>query len=89
MNAFFRIALEFLAALRHLSVLRHDNLVGRDRGDFAAIDRKHDRMRIPRDLAFQAGADQWRFINNQRYALALHVRAHQSAVSIVMLQERN
>ena len=49
----------------------------------------HDRVRIARDFAFQAGADERRFGNDQRHALALHVRTHQRAVRVVVFEERN
>ena len=48
-----------------------------------------DRAGIARDLAFQAGADERRFGHEQRHALALHVRTHQRAVGVVVLEERN
>ena len=39
--------------------------------------------------AFHAGADERRLGANQRHRLALHVRAHQRAVGVVVLQERD
>ena len=44
---------------------------------------------VARGDAFHAGADERSFGNKQRNGLTLHVRAHQSAVRIVMLEERN
>ena len=44
---------------------------------------------VARDHAFHAGADERRFGANQRHRLALHVRAHQRAVGVVVLEERD
>ena len=44
---------------------------------------------IARDRLFHAGADQRRVGLQQRHSLALHVRAHQSAVRVVVLEERD
>ena len=41
------------------------------------------------DHAFHAGADERRLGANQRHRLALHVRAHQRAVGVVVLEKRN
>ena len=46
-------------------------------------------MRIARDLAFETSADERRLGDDQRHALALHVRAHQRAVRVIVLEERN
>ena len=43
---------------------------------------------IAGDRLFHAGADERRLGANQRHRLALHVRAHQRAVGVVILQER-
>ena len=42
-----------------------------------------------RDHRLHAGADQRRLGPQQRHRLALHVRAHQRAVGVVVLEERN
>ena len=44
---------------------------------------------VARDHAFHAGADERRLGANQRHRLALHVGAHQRAVGVVVLEERN
>ena len=44
---------------------------------------------IARDRLFHAGADQRRFGLEQRHRLALHVRAHERAVGVVVLEERD
>ena len=41
------------------------------------------------DHAFHAGADERRLGAHQRHRLALHVRAHQRAVGVVVLEERD
>ena len=47
------------------------------------------RAGIARDRLFHAGADERRLGLDQRHRLALHVRAHQRAVGVVILEERN
>ncbi len=49
----------------------------------------HHLTGIHRYLALDARADNRRLWPEQRHRLALHVRAHQRAVHVVMLQERN
>ena len=52
----------------------------------------HNLVPVPADASpgtFNAGADQWRLGLDQWHSLTLHVRAHQCAVCIVMLQEGN
>ena len=44
---------------------------------------------VTRDHVFHAGADERRFGAQQRHGLALHVRAHQRAVGVVVLEERD
>ena len=41
------------------------------------------------DDRLHAGADERRFRTQQRHGLALHVRAHERAVGVVVLEERN
>src|SRR5260221_3387591 len=43
----------------------------------------------PSSRALQSAADQRRISLQQRHRLALHVRAHQRAVGVIVLQERN
>ena len=47
------------------------------------------RTGIARHGGFHAGADQRRVGLDQRHRLALHVRAHQRAVGVVVFQERD
>ena len=44
---------------------------------------------VARDHALHAGADEWRLGAHKRHRLTLHVGAHQRAVGVVVLQERN
>ena len=44
---------------------------------------------VARHHAFHAGADERRFRPEQRHGLALHVRAHERAVRVVVLKERD
>ena len=44
---------------------------------------------IAGDALFQAGGHERRLGDEQRHGLALHVRTHQRAVGVVVLQERN
>jgi hypothetical protein len=61
-----------------IDLVDHAATAGRDRG-----------AGIARDDGFHAGADKGRVGANQRHRLALHVRAHQRAVGVVVLQERD
>ena len=47
------------------------------------------RAGVAGDLLLQAGADERRLRPEQRHRLALHVRAHQGAVGVVVLEERD
>ena len=72
-------------------------LFGRAHNDTGRVD-LHDRAGaarsdrgagVTRHDAFHAGADERRFGANQRHRLALHVRAHQRAVGVIVLKERD
>ena len=67
----------------------HHDAVGRDVLDHAGPLGHHHRARVPRDHVLHAGADQRRLRLQQRHGLALHVRAHERAVGVVVLEERN
>ena len=67
----------------------HDDTGGVHLIDDAGAARGDRRAEVARDHAFHAGADERRLGANQRHRLALHVRAHQRAVGVVVLQERN
>ena len=61
-------------------VTAFDDAVGRRQGDLA---------RVARGALLHARADQRRRRLEQRHGLALHVGAHQGAVGVVVLQERD
>src|SRR6185369_1728183 len=61
-----------------VDLVDHAGTAGRDR-----------RARVTRNHAFHTGADERRLGANQRHRLALHVRAHQRAVGVVVLEERD
>ena len=81
--------LDLLLSLRQLAVLGDDDLVGRHGSDVAGFLGDDDGPGIARDFAFHSRADERRLGDEQRHPLALHVRAHQRAVRIVVLEERN
>ena len=72
-------------------------LVGRADDDAGRVDLVDDarpargdrRARVARHDRLHAGADQRRVGAHQRHRLALHVRAHQRAVGVVVLEERD
>ena len=57
--------------------------------DDAAAFRDHGRARVARDHALHAGAHDRGVGAQERQRLALHVRAHQRAVRVVVLEERD
>ena len=57
--------------------------------DHAGAARADGRARIARHHLFHAGADERRFGRDQRHRLTLHVGAHQRAVGVVILEERD
>ena len=66
----------------------HDDTRRVDLVDDAVAARRDGGAGVARDDAFKAGADERRFRLQQRHGLALHVRAHERAVGVVVLQER-
>ena len=67
----------------------HDDALGVDRIDDAVAPGENDRAGIASRDAFHSGADDRRLRAQQRHGLALHVRAHQRAVGVVVLEERH
>src|SRR5262249_50209503 len=67
----------------------HDDALRVHGVDEAVTARQHHSAGIARGHALHAGADNRRRRAKQRYGLALHVGAHQSAVGVIVLQERN
>ena len=66
-----------------------DDLVGRHAGHHAGAPGNHHRARVLRHLLLEARADHRRLRVEERHRLALHVAAHQRAVGVVVLEERN
>src|SRR5580693_1050348 len=66
-----------------------DDTGGVDLIDDAGAARGNRGTRVTGHHAFHAGADERRLGANQRHRLALHVRAHQRAVGVVVLEERD
>ena len=60
-----------------------------DVGDRARGAREQDVARVERGAALHPGADDRRVGLQQRHRLGLHVRAHQRAVRVVVLEERD
>ena len=60
-----------------------------DVGDRAVLRRLDDHARVDRHGPLQPGGDDRRLGHQQRHRLALHVRAHQRAVGVVVLEERD
>ena len=67
----------------------NDDALGVDLIDDAFPLAEHHRAGIARCDAFHARAHERRFAANQRHGLALHVRTHERAVGVVVLEERN
>ena len=57
--------------------------------DHAAAAGNDRRAGVERDLFFDAGADEGRVRLQERHGLTLHVRAHQRAVRVIVLKERD
>ncbi len=72
-----------LGADAHDDPLRVDQI--HDAGALA----DHDRAGVPGGDRLHAGADERRLGPDQRHRLTLHVRAHQGAVGVVVLEERD
>src|SRR6266576_3804128 len=73
-----------------LAVLRlHRDVTGVDVGDRAGAVGEHDVTRIDGGAILEAGAHDRRLGDHQWHCLLLHVRAHQRAVRVVVLEERD
>ena len=84
-------AVDVDARLRRVGLLRraHDDAGGVDLVDDAGPARRDGGAGIARDDRFHAGADERRVRLHERHRLALHVRAHEGAVGVVVLEERD
>ena len=63
------------------------DVVGVDVGDHALALGADEHARVQRRFLLQAGGHQRRLAHQQRHGLALHVRAHQRPVGVVVLEE--
>ena len=63
--------------------------VGGHAGDHSGTAGDDDLARVQRGAPLHAGADDRRLRLEERHGLALHVRAHQGAVGVVVLEERD
>ena len=63
--------------------------LGGDARDDAAAPGDEDLARVARGALLHAGADDRRLRLEERHRLALHVRTHQRAVGVVVLEERD
>ena len=86
LHAVLGIVLELLR-VRHFAVFGENDLIRGDAGDLAGDFCKDDRLRVARHFSLDAGADDRRIGNEERHTLALHVRAHECAVRVVVLEE--
>ena len=77
------------AARVRASLDAHDDALGVDVVDDAAALGQDDRAGVARHRRLEAGADQRRLDLEQGDGLALHVGAHQRAVGVVVLEERD
>ena len=78
-----------LAGLLIFGLDADDDAVGVDEVDHAAALADDDRAGVTGDDVLHAGADERRLGAEQGNGLALHVRAHECAVRVVVLEERN
>src|SRR4051794_4289511 len=84
-------AVDIDARLGRIEIFRgaHNDTRGVHLIDDAGAARTDRGTRVARDRAFHAGSDERRLGAHQRHGLTLHVRAHQSAVCVIVLEERN
>jgi hypothetical protein len=75
--------------LRPTKIVAHADARGVDEHDFAVVLGDDHGVRIACDLFLEPGTDQRRFGTQKGHALALHVRAHERAVGVVVLEERD
>jgi hypothetical protein len=66
-----------------------DDEVTRHLGDGAVVLGEDEVARVTRGASLDAGADVGRGRPQQRHGLALHVRSHEGAVGVVVLEERD
>ena len=83
------IAEELTVGAGEFPILGHNDHFRSGRGDDALGFANGDRLGIARSLGFDAGADERRFSDEQRHALALHVRSHERTVGVIVFEKRN
>ena len=66
-----------------------DDALGVDVDDGAVVAREDDVAGVDRGAELEPGADDRRLRDHQRHGLLLHVRAHERAVRVVVLEERD
>ena len=88
-HAVLRIVLELRLAGRQLPVLRDHDELGRDVRDRARLKAGDDDLRVLRRDPLEARPDERTLRRHQRHALTHHVRAHERAVRVIVLEERN
>ena len=88
-DPFFGIRLHPFTVFRCFAVFRHNHLSSGHRGYLARSFTDNHGVGIFGHLRFHPCSHHGGFRNEQRYPLALHVRAHQGSVRIIMFQERN
>ncbi len=72
------------------ALVGHDgDVVGRDLLHHTGLGRHDDVTGVDGGTELHAGADQRRLVAHQRHGLTLHVRTHQGAVRVVVLEERD
>ena len=76
-----------VAGLASAAVVADADLLGGDAGDFAVGFGEQHLSGVVGGVALHAGADEGHFGAHQGDGLALHVRAHQGAVGVVVLEE--
>ena len=78
-----------LGSVRLVIVDADDDARSIDRVHLAAAFRDYGYARVDRHRALDAGADERRLRTQGRHGLALHVRAHERPVGVVVLEERD
>ncbi len=78
-----------IAQIFGLLVGAHDDSLRIDALDDTVALADHGNARVAAHCSFKPGADQRRVGLQQRNGLALHVRAHQRAIGVVVLEERD
>ncbi len=83
------LELQKLILVLYARVAGHDNPCGGHIGDRAFLLDQYDYARVESRLKLHTRRHNGRFRAKQRHGLTLHVRAHQSAVRVVVLKEGN